>query len=118
MDSGMFYGIQRGAIQALKSSTGWYDSLNQVYAHRREKIWALADALGCTYDTHAVGMFVWAQIPSSVENELDFVDQLLYQHHIFITPGSIFGSNGAGYVRFSLCLEADLIDQAIQRIKS
>ena len=118
MDSGMFYGIQRGAIQALKSSRTWYDSLNQVYAQRREKIWALADALGCVYDPCAVGMFVWAKIPSGVENELDFVDQLLYQHHIFITPGSIFGSNGAGYVRFSLCLEEDLIDQAIQRIKS
>jgi aspartate/methionine/tyrosine aminotransferase len=118
MDSGMFYGIQRGAIQALKAPASWYASLNETYALRRDKVWAFAEALGCAFDRNAVGMFVWARLPEGITDECAFVDQLLYQHHIFITPGSIFGSNGAGYVRFSLCLEADLIDQAIQRIKS
>ena len=118
MDSGMFYGIQRGAIQALKAPASWYASLNEIYALRRDKVWAFAEALGCAFDKNAVGMFVWARLPEGITDECAFVDQLLYQHHIFITPGSIFGSNGAGYVRFSLCLEADLIDQAIQRIKS
>ena len=118
MDSGMFYGIQQGAIQALKAPASWYASLNEIYALRRDKVWAFAEALGCAFDRNAVGMFVWARLPEGITDECAFVDQLLYQHHIFITPGSIFGSNGAGYVRFSLCLEADLIDQAIQRVKS
>ncbi|CAN0376123.1 unnamed protein product, partial [Ectocarpus sp. 4 AP-2014] len=35
MDSGMFYGIQKGAVQALQSSDDWYENLNRVYSKRR-----------------------------------------------------------------------------------
>ena len=41
----MFYGIQKGAIEALKCSDMWYISLNSVYEQRRELVWKLADAL-------------------------------------------------------------------------
>ena len=64
MDSGMFYGIQKGAIEALKTSKLWYISLNNVYEQRRELAWKLADALNCTYDKNAAGMFVWAKLPA------------------------------------------------------
>ncbi len=45
MDSGMFYGIQKGAIEALKCSDMWFQSLNSVYQQRRELIWKLAEVL-------------------------------------------------------------------------
>ena len=35
MDSGMFFGIQKGAIAALKSDKSWFDSMNAVYKKRR-----------------------------------------------------------------------------------
>ena len=61
MDSGMFYGVQKGAIEALKCSKLWYVSLNNVYEERRKLIWQLADSLNCTYDKNATGLFVWAK---------------------------------------------------------
>lgn len=116
MDSGMFYGIQKGAIEALKCSDMWFVSLNSVYEQRRELIWKLADALNCTYDTDASGMFVWAKIPPHIKSE-EYTDLILKEHSIFIAPGTVFGSNGEGYIRFSLCAPEEVIKEAISRVK-
>lgn len=115
MDSGMFYGIQKGAVEALKSSGDWYDNLNEVYKERRELMWQLATAFACTFDKSAVGMFVWAKLPDGLSSE-PFIDELLKNNHIFIPPGTIFGSNGEGYVRFSLCSPSEVIKEAIARV--
>ncbi len=117
MDSGMFQGIQRGAIAALQIADDWYATMNAVYAERRVLIWELASLLGCTYDKKAKGMFVWAKLPKGIQGT-EFIDTILYQQDIFITPGDIFGSNGQGYIRFSLCVKVEDIKEAIQRFKS
>ena len=114
MDSGMFYGIQKGAIAALNVSKQWFDDLNAVYEKRRLLVWKLASQLGCTFDKNSSGMFVWAKLPNSYNSE-QFIDDLLDQKHIFIAPGTIFGSNGAGFVRFSLCADESAIKEAIKR---
>lgn len=115
MDSGMFYGIQKGAIAALNSGQEWFDSLKEVYTKRRNLIFQLADKLNCTYDTNAVGMFVWAKLPAEIESAEELIDKVLYEKDIFITPGTIFGSNGEGYIRFSLCVTEEKIQEAISR---
>jgi len=115
MDSGMFYGIQKGAITALYSAEDWFDGLNTVYNKRRELIFELADSLQCTYDRNAVGMFVWAKLPEGSKNAETFIDEILYDKNIFITPGTIFGKNGEGYIRFSLCVTEGKIREAIDR---
>lgn len=117
MDSGMFYGIQKGAIAALKSDKEWFCNLNSVYSKRRDLIYELADLLKCTYDKKAVGMFVWAKLPNGVEDAEKFIDDILYKKDVFITPGTIFGTNGNDYIRFSLCVSEKNIREAIRRIK-
>ena len=47
----------------------------------------------------------------------EFIDVVLKNNHIFITPGTIFGSKGEGYIRFSLCASTDDIEEAIARVK-
>ena len=115
MDSGMFYGIQKGAIEAMKSGQEWFDTLNKVYRERRELIFKLADKLNCTYDKNAVGMFVWAKLPDGSSSAEEIIDDILYKKNIFITPGTIFGSNGEGYIRFSLCLTKEKIQEGLDR---
>ncbi|PNQ73917.1 aminotransferase [Hanstruepera neustonica] len=115
MDSGMFYGIQKGAIEALKCTKLWYVSLNNVYEQRREIVWKIAEALNCTYDKYSSGMFVWAKLPAYVKSE-EFIDVLLKDKNIFVAPGTIFGSKGEGYIRFSLCATTDDLEEALARI--
>ena len=115
MDSGMFYGIQKGAIEALNSSKNWFSDLNLIYAERRKLVWELATSLDCTFETNTSGMFVWAKLPTGLKSEA-FIDKILQEHNIFIAPGTIFGSNGEGYIRFSLCAPKETIKRAINRV--
>ena len=114
MDSGMFYGVQKGAIEALKSSKQWFKELNAIYEKRRQLVWQLATQLGCDFDKKTSGMFVWAKLPQGIDSE-QFIDELLCKKNIFTAPGTIFGSNGNGYVRFSLCASEESINEAIKR---
>lgn len=116
MDSGMFLGLQKGAIAALSLEKGWFDRQNEIYANRRKLVWTLADQLGLTYDRDAAGLFVWCKMPEGASAE-ELVDRLLYEKNIFITPGKIFGSEGNSFVRISLCLQEFKILEAINRIK-
>ncbi|MCL7765022.1 aminotransferase class I/II-fold pyridoxal phosphate-dependent enzyme [Polaribacter sp. Z014] len=115
MDSGMFYGIQKGAIEALQLSDDWFLAQNKIYEERRSLIWQLADKLDAVYDKNSTGLFVWAKIPEGKKSE-EVTDAVLYDNDIFITPGTIFGSQGEGYIRFSLCVTTDIIKEAISRL--
>lgn len=115
-DSGIFYGIQAAAVEALKADSSWYDYINGIYADRRFKVFEIFDILKCNYDPNQVGMFVWAKIPDNIESVEQFADDILYKTNIFVTPGFIFGSNGSRFLRISLCADVKVYQEAIDRL--
>ena len=115
MDSGMFYPLQAGATAALELPNTWFEEQNAIYRNRREKLLKLVEALGCTINGVQTGMFIWARVPAGETSE-SFVDQVLYNLNIFIAPGMIFGEQGEGFVRFSLCATEEVIEKAIKRL--
>ncbi|MAJ37511.1 MAG: aminotransferase [Flavobacteriaceae bacterium] len=117
MDSGMFYGIQKGAAKALALSTNWFEEQNTVYNKRKDLVCKIADHLSLTYNKDSTGMFIWCKIPSDKTAD-QIVDQLLYEFDIFIAPGHIFGSQGDRFVRFSLCVPEPKIEEALKRVQS
>ncbi|MBX5439542.1 MAG: aminotransferase class I/II-fold pyridoxal phosphate-dependent enzyme [Thermoflavifilum sp.] len=117
MDSGMFLPVQLAAAKALSLPASWYASLNETYARRREKIWALLQRLGCEWNPRQAGLFVWAHVPEGWPDGFAFSDAVLQQGRVFITPGGIFGEQGLAYVRLSLCQPETVLDQALHRIQ-
>ena len=118
MDSGMFLPLQIAATKALSLDEEWHASLNSHYRERREKVFSLLDLLGCIYSKEQVGLFVWAKIPSGYKDGYALSDDILYKSNVFITPGGIFGSEGDGYIRVSLCSTTENLEAAINRIKT
>ena len=116
MDSGMFFGIQKGAVEAFKLSNDWFKAQNEIYKRRRALVWQIFDALDCTYNKNIGGLFVWAKIPSHMDSTA-LTDQILYNHDVFITPGTVFGSQGEGFIRFSLCVDESKIKEVLNRLK-
>ncbi len=115
MDSGMFYPVQAGAVEALKLNNSWFEEQNSIYSARKKKVLQLISALNCEVSKDQVGLFIWAKTPKG-QSSAALVDKLLYEKDIFIAPGFIFGSQGEGYVRFSLCANEEMIDEALKRI--
>ncbi len=118
MDSGMFRPLQLAAAKALSLESSWYESLNRKYQKRQQKVHQLFTKLGCEFDEYAGGMFVWAKIPPRYKDAYTMSDDLLYKTGVFITPGTIFGSNGEQYIRASLCNTVEVLEEAIERIES
>ena len=116
MDSGMFLPIQVGAIDALNQSNNWYTDLNKIYLKRKKVVVKICEKLNLNFNKNGSGLFLWGKIPSNFKKSEDFIDELLYDKNIFITPGSIFGSNGEGYVRISLCCDEKKLKEALKRL--
>lgn len=115
MDSGMFYGLQKGAVAALQEDDSWFREQDKIYRKRQQIAFHIADKLACTYSKNSAGLFVWAKLPEGINAE-EMADKLLYQYHVFLAPGTIFGSRGAGYIRISLCLEEALLKEVYERL--
>ncbi|MEM6737784.1 MAG: aminotransferase class I/II-fold pyridoxal phosphate-dependent enzyme [Bacteroidota bacterium] len=117
MDSGQFRPIMQAAIAALKLPATWYEALNKEYGKRRELVFKIAKKLNCTFDPTQVGMFVWCAIPSNWDHAEKFADHLLCKYRIFIPPGTVFGSEGKKYIRFSLCSDTTIWMEVLRRIE-
>lgn len=116
IDSGMFRAMQLAAATALDADSDWYEGNNRNYQARRHLAGEIMQTLGCTYDERQVGMFLWGRIPDSYKDVEELTEQVLHQARVFITPGFIFGSNGARYIRISLCCKDAKLEEALERI--
>lgn len=116
IDSGMFRAMQLAAADALTAEETWYESNNARYRERREIAGKIMDALECSYDNNQVGMFLWGKIPDKYADVEELTEKVLHNARVFITPGFIFGSNGARYIRLSLCCKTEKLSEALKRI--
>lgn len=117
IDSGMYRAMQLAAAKALEAGADWYETNNRTYAKRRVLAGRIMDALGCRWDEKQSGMFLWGRIPDDCADVEALTETVLQRARVFIIPGFIFGSNGARFVRISLCCKEERLAEALQRIR-
>jgi len=111
MDSGLSLPQQSLAAYMLEHpDTKWHKAMIENYRRRREVIAERLKTLGLEFTLSKGSLFVWAKIPASAANSEEFCEQLLEDRQILLTPGTAFGSNGERYVRVSICVNIDKID--------
>jgi aspartate/methionine/tyrosine aminotransferase len=118
VDSGMFLPLQHAAIKALENSPEWHRERNETYKQRRDYIYQILDKLNCSYKTNQTGLFIWAKIPENIASAENLVEILLHKYHIFVAPGFIFGTKGENFIRLSLCNDATVLSEALNRLES
>jgi LL-diaminopimelate aminotransferase len=118
MDSGMFKPMQLAGAQALSLGAAWFQELNDEYQKRKVVALQILQSLGCAVRTDNAGMFVYGRIPAAYDGAETLSEIILHEAKVFITPGHIFGSNGAAYLRISLCSPVAQIQEALDRITS
>jgi len=116
IDSGLFRAVQDAATDALNGDQEWLSERNDVYAQRRDMVLKALPAAGMSAATPKATIYVWAKIPSGTTSA-DFVNRLLDETGISITPGTAFGQQGEGYVRISLGQKTERVAEAMERLK-
>jgi aspartate/methionine/tyrosine aminotransferase len=118
IDSGTFRPLQLAAAEAYRNSDEWHEAMNRkLYRQRRQLAEEIMTTLGCRFDPKQVGMFLWGRIPDSYQDVEELTEKVLHEAHVFITPGFIFGSNGARYIRITLCAKEEKLAEALERVK-
>ena len=119
IDSGTFKAIQLAAAEAYRTNDdAWHREYNfNVYHRRRETAEQIMRELGCEFDPHQVGMFLWGHIPDCYSDAEELTEKVLHNSRVLLTPGFIFGSNGKRYIRISLCAKDERLKEALARIR-
>src|SRR5438552_6385750 len=116
LDYGSFQPLQIAATVALREARDRPAEVAAIYEGRRN---ALCDGLariGWEVPRPRATMFVWAAIPSA-EPAQAFALRLLREAHVAVSPGSGFGTDGEGFVRFALVENEQRIAQAVRGIR-
>ena len=117
IDSGQFKPVMLAAAKALEAGPEWHDELNGVYASRRRIAEEIMEEIGCSFDPAQSGLFLWGRIRDPKISSEALADAILDRARVFVTPGSIFGANGEGYIRISLCAPEERMREALERIR-
>lgn len=117
MDSGMFLPLQLAAVEALNNTESWYDTVNKTYRERRITAESIMKLLNCKFNSEQAGLFLWGRIPDETGSSETFVEDILNNAHVFLTPGFIFGSQGERYIRISLCADNERLMEARRRME-
>lgn len=115
LDSGQSTAIQQATIAALSSPTEILDEIRATYQRRRDVIVGTLNELGWSLKLPLGSCYVWVPVPDG-ETSTSFADRLLDVAGVFVAPGSGYGERGEGYVRFSLTVPDERLDEAMERI--
>lgn len=116
IDSGVFRGIQEASVAALTGDQAWIAARNDHYRRRRDLVVAAVRTAGLQAEMPAAAIYVWARLPEGVD-DAEYAARLLEATGVSLTPGSIFGPSGRGYIRISLCLPDARLNEAMERVK-
>ncbi len=115
LDSGQFTAVQRAATAALDGPQGHLDELRAVYQKRRDRVIETLNGLGWSLTPPRGSIYIWLPTAGG-RTSTEMVDFLLAEAGVFVAPGNGYGPGGEGYVRISLTVPDDRLDEAMARI--
>jgi LL-diaminopimelate aminotransferase len=117
LDSGVPQAIQYAAVEALRGSQEHIAEHNVVFRRRRDRLVAVLNEVGLKARMPKATFYVWAKIPPGYTS-IDFAKKLLDEVAIAVTPGTGYGKEGEGYIRFSLTISDDRLEEGVNRLSS
>lgn len=115
IDSGIPQAIQLMAIEALQGDQACIARNNAILERRRDRLVPALRQMGLRVRTPQASLYVWAKAPDGITSG-DFAARLLEEKAVVVTPGRGYGEYGEGYVRLSLTIADDQLEEGIRRM--
>jgi L-glutamine---4-(methylsulfanyl)-2-oxobutanoate aminotransferase len=112
--------VQHGAVAALHAPAGFYEEMRQDYQKKRDVLATGLKTAG--FDPHVPQgtYFLLAEHPGAVDDR-QFCRDLVVDAGVVTIPPSVFYSRpelGSGLVRFAFCKDVEVLQEAVERLKS
>ncbi|MBI2847504.1 MAG: LL-diaminopimelate aminotransferase [Chloroflexi bacterium] len=117
IDSGIPNAIQYAAIEALTGPQDCIGEHTAIYQRRRDKLVEALTKIGLRFKVPQASLYVWARLPEGWTS-LKFAERLLEDTAVVVTPGIGYGQYGEGYIRVSMSLPDDRLEEGVRRIAS
>jgi aminotransferase len=108
---GVWSGLQRGLIAALRSDQSDVRERAAVYRARRDRLVGTLRDAGADIAVPEGTFYAWWKLPPGLTP-----DRLIDEARVGVAPGEGFGERGAGWARMSLALPDAAVDEAAARI--
>lgn len=118
LDSGIPQAIQQMAIAALDGPRDEISRHNQIYQSRRDRVIEVLRELGLHVDPPRASLYVWARLPKTEHSSAEYAQRLVEETGVVVTPGASYGNAGEGYIRISLTIADDRLEEALQRLRT
>jgi LL-diaminopimelate aminotransferase len=115
IDSGMFEALQEASVVALGSDPAGVAETCARYRRRRDTLVAALRAAGLEVEPPRGAIYVWARVPPG-DTSAGFAERALEEAAVVVSPGAAYGQSGEGFVRMSLTVPDDRLDEAADRI--
>ncbi len=115
VDSGVFRAVQRAGVAALTGPQDMVQSRLQIYQHRRDRALQALRSIGWDVPTVKATLYVWLPVPDGTSS-VPFAATVLDRTGVVLTPGRGYGTHGDGYVRLSLTISDDRLEEALGRL--
>ena len=116
VDSGIFDAVQRAGIAAIEGPQDYHLSCVERFRHRRDLLCDGLKSMGIVVEPPKGSIYVWVPVPEGHTSE-SFTTFLLDTCDIVVAPGTGYGPSGEGYVRFSLTIEDDRLEEGVERLR-
>ena len=117
LDSGIPNAVQYMGIEALKSSEEEIGKRNLIYESRRDRVVASLNRIGLRVDPPKASLYVWARIPDGFTSA-EFAELILEETDVVVTAGNGYGPSGEGYIRLSLTISEEDLDEGLKRLEN
>ena len=116
VDSGLFDAVQLAGAAALLGPREPLAEQNAIYARRRDLVVGALQEIGVEVTAPKGTIYVWAPVPEG-HTSTSFVELVLEEAAVVISPGSMYGPSGEGFFRISLTTPDDRIEAAVARMR-
>jgi LL-diaminopimelate aminotransferase len=117
LDSGMFEAVQAASIAALTEARHFPRQMSDVYQRRRDLVTDALREIGLDVTPPRATPYFWARVPSGYTSA-SFAELVLEQANVVVSPGNAYGPSGEGYVRLSLTVPDERLQEAVSRIQA
>jgi LL-diaminopimelate aminotransferase len=117
LDSGMFDALQLAAVVALTAARDFPAEMSEIYRRRRGLMIDALAAIGLSASPPKATPYIWVRVPEGY-NSASFTELVLEEAAVVVSPGPSFGPSGEGYVRISLTVADERLEEAARRIAS
>jgi LL-diaminopimelate aminotransferase len=115
LDSGMFDALQLAGVAALEEARNFPAEMSAIYERRRDLMIDALARVGLPATPPQATPYIWARVPEGLSSE-SFTELLLAEAGVVVSPGPSFGPSGEGYVRISLTVADERLEEAANRI--